>query len=853
MTSFGSVTSNSTTTSSTLELRTEDWINIFEPSSKDEFKKTSNVSETGKRHWGGCCRGLVMFLVPPLVLASAVATKLGAVVLADEANNSITTVTEDQEPSSDDVTLETLAVAFAWIMLGLVAPSVLNSVFSLMTSSAREMKYPTKALVALALFSGLLEGIGMSLLGAAVLPRLSLTSGISVMLAIVPFCSFGDFRHRMMSKSKKTLLLFGILSSVIALAAMVYFNGNYSLGYLIPLSLLCIGYTFWSKNAPLKLKELKCYYYIGFLRSLIQIPTIALSVWVVWILEGHDPVSLWTLGFSSLSMEDRSFIAGLCVVVGSFITYHLGWMACSLCFQKVGFAAPLALSSLIAFGAVVGVCLGTSENCLEISDLYWEAPVFVVLFIIQTLVSHHVWYENIFPIPLHKALWTRTGYSAVGNEQYLLMNRREKALRFSVKRNQSEESLPSVFTNDSASSNFGIEDVRTINSCTTKNEANYVFMCTTMWHENTKEMHHLLHSYLRIDSGREETAETTVYEGHLLFDDAVTPTGAYNEYVDCFLSLLPSNIPSIKEFVTPYGYQLMITLPHGMKIYVHLKDKAKIRNKKRWSQIMYMFYILRFRVITMGLDINNVFVLTTDGDTEFDLPSTRDLLLYLKRNHTVGGVCSRVFPKGGGPVAWFQIFEYAVGHWLQKAAENVLGSVLCLPGCFSMLRGTALEEVMHTYTTNAVTGKEFLQYDQGEDRWLSTLLLKHGWLLQYAASADAYTYCPSTFNEFFNQRRRWVSSTIANLADLIMNSSAVVKKNTAISNFYMFYQAMLLIGTLISPGIILMMMGAGLNAGFGIHQAWVSLSFLAVTIIYALVCLKTTSNVSFYLFIYLFI
>lgn len=38
-----------------------------------------------------------------------------------------------------------------------------------------------------------------------------------------------------------------------------------------------------------------------------------------------------------------------------------------------------------------------------------------------------------------------------------------------------------------------------------------------------------------------------------------------------------------------------------------------------------------------------------------------------------------------------------------------------------------------------------------------------GWTLQYCASADAQTYCPETFKEFYNQRRRWITSTIANL------------------------------------------------------------------------------------------
>ena len=26
---------------------------------------------------------------------------------------------------------------------------------------------------------------------------------------------------------------------------------------------------------------------------------------------------------------------------------------------------------------------------------------------------------------------------------------------------------------------------------------------------------------------------------------------------------------------------------------------------------------------------------------------------------------------------WYQMFEYAIGHWLQKATEHMMGCVLC--------------------------------------------------------------------------------------------------------------------------------------------------------------------------------
>lgn len=68
-----------------------------------------------------------------------------------------------------------------------------------------------------------------------------------------------------------------------------------------------------------------------------------------------------------------------------------------------------------------------------------------------------------------------------------------------------------------------------------------------------------------------------------------------------------------------------------------------------------------------------------------------------------------------GPIVWYQQFEYAVGHWLQKAAEHKLGSVLCCPGCFSLFRGSALmdDNVMRRYADKSTEAAHYVQYDQG--------------------------------------------------------------------------------------------------------------------------------------------
>ena len=211
----------------------------------------------------------------------------------------------------------------------------------------------------------------------------------------------------------------------------------------------------------------------------------------------------------------------------------------------------------------------------------------------------------------------------------------------------------------------------------------------------------------------------------------------------------------------------------------------------------------------------------------------------MKRNPGVGAACGRIHPTGGGFMQWYQMFEYAIGHWLQKATEHVLGCVLCSPGCFSLFRGKAImsDNVMRTYTTVATEPRHFVQYDQGEDRWLCTLLLQQGWRVEYSAASDSFTACPEGFDEFYNQRRRWMPSTLANIADLLSDARNVVRKNEDISYLYIIYQIMLMVTTLLGPGMIFLMIVGSFPFAFGLN-AYASLGLNgAPLLVFILLCL----------------
>ncbi|KAI6083136.1 glycosyltransferase family 2 protein [Hypoxylon rubiginosum] len=130
-------------------------------------------------------------------------------------------------------------------------------------------------------------------------------------------------------------------------------------------------------------------------------------------------------------------------------------------------------------------------------------------------------------------------------------------------------------------------------------------------------------------------------------------------------------------------------------------------------------------------------------------------------------------------VTMIQVYEYYISHNLVKAFESLFGSVTCLPGCFSMYRIRAAEtgkplfvsrEVVENYATIRVDTlhmKNLLHL--GEDRYLTTLLLKfHSkYKTKYIFTAHAWTIAPDSWTVFLSQRRRWINSTVHNLAELI--------------------------------------------------------------------------------------
>ncbi|XP_057376079.1 chitin synthase chs-2-like [Daphnia carinata] len=399
-----------------------------------------------------------------------------------------------------------------------------------------------------------------------------------------------------------------------------------------------------------------------------------------------------------------------------------------------------------------------------------------------------------------------------------------------------------------------------------------IFAVATMWHESSDEMMTILKSIFRLDKDQSERRVNRDcskvidphlyhYETHIFFDDAFesgttdsATSRVVNQFVNEFIAMVDkvnsqwtnSTSPqSPTVSVTPYGGRLVWVLPANTKMAVHLKDRTKIRVKKRWSQVMYIDYLIRYEMANC-LDMTNVFILSLDGDMDFQPKAVHTLVDLMNSQKDVSIVCNRSHPTGSiGAMVWYQMFEYAVGFWLLKPSEDLLGSILCASGCFSLIRASVLldEEIMAKFTTVSEEAHHMIQRDQGEDRWLCTLLIKRGYRLAYSANSSAYTHCPETFEEFYNQRRRWALSLLANTLDVLWNCRQIVKINPNISWLYIAFQAVLLTIGLLCPGSVFLALVYTSATTFYLSP-WISLTVHSVLIfIFVFTCFLVSTRV----------
>lgn len=518
-------------------------------------------------------------------------------------------------------------------------------------------------------------------------------------------------------------------------------------------------------------------------------------------------------------------------IVSSFVGYFIVWVSCTMTLSQLSVGLPLLLSTPVAV-AIYYLDVHHHFNDHLFPLFRGDEDVFEP-FVYSSIVASFLWVSEVLAMGFY--ICTKTNiilatdndmflaphYDSLFLEQHTILNRQ---VNKGAKRKMDGDSITTV----------------------KRRNPRMIFICSTMYRETDTEMKQMLASILRVSrhyekQHRKDPSCCDKYESHIFFDGAISANQIENFGLQ-LLSLLEDTLDiklqkGLKKR-TPYGYRFSwdLGVTVRMPFTIHFKDKTLVKAKKRWSQVMYMNYVINHRIVEENLSPHDTFILTTDADIDFTANSVVVLLDMLAPNLNVAAVCARTHPKGHGLLYWYQLFDYAIGHWFQKPAEHILGSVLCSPGCFSVFRCSALKLVLETYSTEVTSALEFLMKDMGEDRWLCTLLVKEGLRLEYCAISEDHTYCPTEFDEFYKQRRRWIPSTVANLVMLVSESGIITKGNDSISILYILFQVIMIFSTAISPATVILVIAAVLQT-FQIPFGFTVTFLFLLSIGYGLVCL----------------
>ena len=266
----------------------------------------------------------------------------------------------------------------------------------------------------------------------------------------------------------------------------------------------------------------------------------------------------------------------LCHFASSLAVHVLGYVGAGLCLAGVTISLPFILATPASIGILLFSCSPygippfTSMPCLQVSIPIWCACALALITWLAPILirGRHVnRSSDMLLVPYHE-LFIQPTWNGLFLDQHLSLNYKHDGFN---------------------RASYSVDDKE---SCTR------VFICTTMYRETDVEMGRLLSSIFKVS--KSQKLSKIYLETHIFMDNG-TQDMHITDFGSQLVSLLESKLgvtaKDASAHTTPYGVQLNWVLPGGMPFFIHLKDSNKVKPKKRWSQIMYMSYVLNYRVI----------------------------------------------------------------------------------------------------------------------------------------------------------------------------------------------------------------------------------------------------------------
>ncbi len=165
-------------------------------------------------------------------------------------------------------------------------------------------------------------------------------------------------------------------------------------------------------------------------------------------------------------------------------------------------------------------------------------------------------------------------------------------------------------------------------------------------------------------------------------------------------------------------------------------------------------------------------LITIDSDSEVKPDSLRHLVTPFVRDPMVGAVAGnvRVLNMHQGIIPKMLEVNYAFSFDFIRASQSRINTVLTTPGALSAYRGEAVRRLMDAWVNQRFLGREA---NIGEDRALTNMILREGYLARFARRAVVLTQVPVDYWPLCKMFLRWARS---NLRETLIMTTFIFRK-----------------------------------------------------------------------------
>ncbi len=223
--------------------------------------------------------------------------------------------------------------------------------------------------------------------------------------------------------------------------------------------------------------------------------------------------------------------------------------------------------------------------------------------------------------------------------------------------------------------------------------------------------------------------------------------------------LVKSSIDSIFKCYYPEEKLEVICINDGSEDSTYQKMlEAKIKHGKQLRIINFKKNLGKRKALYVGLKKSRGdIIVTVDTDSKIGRSAIKNIVIPLIKDNQTGAVAGRVevLNEKKNFLTRMLAIRYSISFNFGRAYQSVYGAVFCCPGALTAYRKHVLEEFIHDWV-NQTFLKTPCTY--GEDRALTTNILKAGYTTRFQSNAIVYTKAPSKFGQMNRMYLRWTRS-----------------------------------------------------------------------------------------------